>query len=963
MRKIDLTTEQLNAVFTLDRSLCIRAGAGCGKTGVLAYHYVALLLIQRMKPQEIVAVTFTEKAAGELKERVQKVLKQCIEGDSLFQERSVLTKNEIISLLQEIPEAPILTFHGLSGRIVRELSLLTGRDPQWGVIDENRSQELQEKACEAVLKEILDQPLENFTVLLSSYGWSSIRTQLREMISNWPSWKKAFLNEEAHDENHMALRALFLKALQHYEALKQEENGFDFNDLEETALILLKKFPKAAAHYQKLWKALLVDEFQDTNAAQEELIHFILGIKANQISNSKHLAIVGDEKQSIYSFRGAKPHIFEKFQNLIEQNEGITHNLTQNFRSPNRILQFVNQLFSKSFNDYPELKSEIGDSDETPTLLFLPTLESEEKESRQVMREKEAEQIALYLKLLFEQGERPEKVYILFRAMSAVSIYESALRKHGIATYLKSNESLFERQEVVDLIHCLRCIAQPDDLRSFVALLRSPLIGFSDEEILKIRLKHSEKDYFKKAHPLLEKILASSSHENPYPFLNRVLEETRLIELYQTHPLLQSKALNILQFMNWVYQWEKHHFPASIQNLDLEIASHQKNHLIFPALSDQIGGAQAVTLMSIHQAKGLDFPIVILPNLTFSMKPHRISIAALHDNKVLFKEPEESNGLKRQFKLSEELSEKILESQAQTLEEEDRILYVASTRATERLILGQIPKYDEKAKAPLALKNLSYLVTHTPMRVSSHTSNLLDHNEAFHPPTPLTHFSKRKTHFSVSELECFVESKEAYYKQYFYRIPASAPFYSEEDLSAADRGSLMHDILYLISNHADLNLNQALDASLYKRNLQLSERMRKEIFHTLKKTLDSVDFQKILQSEGYSEIPFILQIEPYQIQGSMDRLVKLENSWSVMDYKTDQALFSMKKNKSYEFQLKTYCLAASKMRGDTVEQGIIYWIENNKQEVFHFSNEILEQHENHLKEIMDLIQKEMPYCA
>src|SRR4030095_1249676 len=223
------------------------------------------------------------------------------------------------------------------------------------------------------------------------------------------------LAEEARIES--ALQEVFSAILKSYGTAKLKRQSLDFDDLEEEAFKLLKGHPLVTRHYRKLWRAYLIDEFQDVSEKQDLLISALLEIgEDGKIPDDRHLAVVGDEKQSIYSFRGAEPGIFEKFQNHIEGSGGLTVTLSRNFRSPPLILRRVNTHSKEIFPHYPALEAHGEDPADASLEVLLPPPEEEGKNLRAEERRKmEAKRLAERVAELLKEGERLREIFLLLR--------------------------------------------------------------------------------------------------------------------------------------------------------------------------------------------------------------------------------------------------------------------------------------------------------------------------------------------------------------------------------------------------------------------------------------------------------------------------------------------------------------------------------------------------------------------
>jgi ATP-dependent exoDNAse (exonuclease V) beta subunit len=983
----NLTAEQREAVLTVDHPLCIRAGAGCGKTGVLAYHYAALLLVRGLKPHEVVAVTFTEKAAGELKTRIQKALKEAEAGALPFQDKVDLSSVEIGLLLEEIPQAPISTLHGLAGRIVRDASLIMGLDPHFSILDENEAHALKYEALSRTLMDLLGHSSEPLRNLIHRFGWQNLRNQLHGMLEDWPLWneapKSAFEGMGVEGKKDWEnLSAVFRRVLQDYRSSKTSRQTLDFNDLEEEALKLLSDFPNVARHYRKLWKAFLIDEFQDTNERQDLLISRLLegddhvGENGPSTLHDRHLAIVGDAKQSIYSFRGAEPRIFEKYRQKIEASGGLTVTLSENFRSPPSLLRWVNALFAPVFqNDAP-----LTTKNEDPPFPVIEVVapprssgaEEKKKWSADERRSHEAQALAERTAQMLKEGTGPGEIFVLFRSMSQVSIYLKAFREQGIPVYVKSSESLLERREVQDLIHAMQVVAEPENTLSWVGLLRSPAVGMSDEEIFR-HFFNAGKDFsFSRLSPLTRSLTEKNKNSKPHDFLSWFLEETELIALYAMDEGLSLKAQNILQFLHWAHEWQNQRGEGLSEFLS-EIRLLQSQRIPLASLSDKLGLGEAVTFMTIHQAKGLDFPVVILPNLAAKTQNDRIAIADHFQGRIGLKVPQAGGGLKPTFEDDEALKALREEKGKLAREEEDRIFYVAATRAKRRILLGLLPDPEKKGGAA-CWSHLQDSLRGASLRwiQPSPTEKSFRGKEAPAPlPPSRSQGLKPWTHFAVTQLECFLRSRKEYLERYVYGLPATQPCRgirpyapTTQTLNPLEKGNLIHSALCLASHPSKKwTAEEALNIVWKRHSRRTEEREAYEsLRQVLAQTLEHPDFQSILHpQEGYSEIPFLLHLPPYEIRGAMDRLIRNGNEWKVVDYKThtfnDGPAPLSKIAKEFEFQMKTYCLAAGRMIGKEVSRAEVYFVIPNAAHSFHFSAEDLREHEKRLVEVMEEIHK------
>ncbi len=964
MKEKKLNSIQERAAQSIERPVCILAGAGCGKTTVLVEHYLQLLSRKKLRPFQIVVTTFSEKSAADIKKHLLEALR---EKDP--------------QSLEEFSQAPISTIHGLAGRILREASLLVGLDPHFRILDDNDAAFLKKQTLHENMRSLLGSSSPALKLLVGAYGWQALERLFSFMLKDWPRWKElchlaSILESNFEKGIQEALSQIFLKILGDYEAKKRLEGVLDFNDLEEKALLLLEQYPHVLRHYQNLWKAFLVDEFQDTSSTQDKLLSFLLGLRPEEkLSSKSHLAIVGDPKQSIYAFRGAKPHIFENYRKMIEASGGITFHLNQNYRSPQAILDFVNELFLPIFPDYKNLEAAAS----SPQV--IEAIRSDEKIEGLKVDEKrklEAKILAKRAHELLQEGASAHQIFLLFRSSGSLPIYLKAFRQEGLPVFVKSGGSLLDRQEVLDLLHAMRVVLNPFNTLSWVGLLRSPACGLSDEILLEQSLQNDFKPAWPNLHPLGEKLLSQNKAQGPRRFLEWFLDETQLISLYSAEESLALKAQNILQFLHWSSEWENSHSGGLSEFLQ-EIDALCEEGIEVNALSDQLGLGEAITFMTIHQSKGLNLPIVILPDLqTHPNHSNAKSLVCAFQNSWGIKTPDPKPGLKKSLKASELFKENLNQLRLQEEEEENRIFYVATTRSMEKLILGFLPEAKENSLPLKAKERLREVLQRNPKLRWIETLEkeealkalpplLLDRKAVIEAPLEIFHSRNLVTQFAVTQLECYLRSKEEYFERYICQIPAEntgGQRISKSVLSPLEKGKLLHEALYLMTQSTSpLSLSEVMEFLSAKHHLSSpAKKDLKNLEKSLQDTLQHPHFQNISKApESYSEIPFRLSLEPYVIHGAMDRFIRQGNGWEIIDYKTHQFSNSQKppdKNE-FEFQLKTYCLAASRMLASPVQKALIYFTSHNIRQEHFFSEIELDQHEQSLRNLMQEINKVM----
>ena len=409
----NLNSRQLAAVRHLDGPCLVLAGAGSGKTRVITHKIAYLIQECGIDPRHIAAVTFTNKAAREMKQRVS----------------SLLDKNAAQGLR-------VSTFHTLGLDIIRRELKTLGYKPGFSIYDNTDSSGL--------LRELM-------TRAFGDHG-----NQAEQMLWRISRWKNAFILPEqalAKAEGD----AVTVAAARLYEAYNHHlktYNAVDFDDLIMLPVLLFREHPEIMEHWQNRIRYLLVDEYQDTNATQYELVQQLVGVRGN-------LTVVGDDDQSIYAWRGAQPENLVQLQNDFPQLQIIK--LEQNYRSTGRILKAANQLIANNPHVFEkQLWSELGFGD---PIRILRTRD-EEQEAEQIVSE--------LIHHRFVQRSRNCDYAILYRGNPQSRLFERVLREHDVPYYLSGGMSFFAYAEIKDIMAYLRLLTNPDDDNAFLRIVNTP---------------------------------------------------------------------------------------------------------------------------------------------------------------------------------------------------------------------------------------------------------------------------------------------------------------------------------------------------------------------------------------------------------------------------------------------------------------------------------------------------------
>ncbi|WP_302104492.1 UvrD-helicase domain-containing protein [Polycladomyces zharkentensis] len=500
-----------------------------------------------------------------------------------------------------------------------------------------------------------------------------------------------------------------------YESAKQRQGGLDFDELQLRACKLLESHPHVRLEVSRRIRYLMVDEFQDTNELQKQLIDLLCREPDGRAIPGKRF-VVGDPQQSIYRFRGADVSVFGKMKTELLSEGGKAVSMRDNFRSHPDVVAFVNALFSRLMPGHPDSGSVYepatarGSADTQPPCvecLVIPEAEEGEHEDR---HEREARWLARRICEMIEEGTRPGQIAVLFRAMTHVKYYERALAEAGIPFYVVKGRGFYDRQEVQDVLHFLKYLHDPDDVLSLVGVLRSPFCAVSDETLFLLAqagawsmppaawpdvggLAEAERMKLSRFAELIERVRLRVGRVPVSELIRFLLDESdyrsvvwgtpsgkqinanldKLIRLSGTRR--DAAAYSLTSFLRMMDRLQEEPVPETEAQVEAD-------------------DGDSVKLMTIHQAKGLEFPVVFVPNL--SWRRTRPTPELLADAEaglaVRLRTP---HGDKRETYRWRRLRER---EERLEIEESVRLFYVAVTRAKQRLVLSGEPEEHKQAK-------------------------------------------------------------------------------------------------------------------------------------------------------------------------------------------------------------------------------------------------------------------------
>ena len=604
-----LNPHQQLAVNHIEGPLLVLAGAGSGKTRIITHRIVHLLNIG-VPAGDILAVTFTNKAADEMRHRIKQLSYQ-----------SILT----------------CTFHSLGAKILRESIHLLGFKNMFSIYDEDDSISLL-KTCMKTLG-VEDDKAKAKTL---KHAISQAKNELKAPESLI----------QTSDMNHQEF-LLFKNIYTMYQQKLKEYNALDFDDLLFLTVSLLKTSEPAREYYQKKWSFVLIDEYQDTNAAQYALTRLL-------VNKHHNLFVVGDPDQSIYSWRGANINNILNFE--VDFPNAKVIKLEQNYRSTNHILSAANSLIQQNENRYEKnLWSSLGDGEKVQII----SCENEYEESSYVIK-----------KILEHHKSYPyEKMVIFYRTNAQSRVYEDALLRQKIPYVIVGGISFYQRREIKDILSFLRIALLDADYISFARTINTPKRGLGPAALEKFKLYSEQRSmpimqlckHLVSSHGLMGEIKLSAKQlqglkeylhviegiqqgaSKKFP-LKEILKSTIENSCYLTYlkedkETYDDRKANLDELITKAAEWELENENPSLslflEELSLRSSSEEKK-----------GYEDSIKLMTLHNGKGLEFDVTFIVGLEEDLLPH-----------VNCKDSPEA------------------------IEEERRLLYVGMTRARKHLHL------------------------------------------------------------------------------------------------------------------------------------------------------------------------------------------------------------------------------------------------------------------------------------
>jgi DNA helicase-2/ATP-dependent DNA helicase PcrA len=893
---IRLDTHQAKAVKHGTGPLLIIAGAGTGKTTVITERIKYLVLKRKVEPSKILALTFTEKAAKEMEDRIDKAMPY------------------------GYTQMWISTFHSFCDRILRNESIHIGLNPSYKLMTEAESiLFLRQNIFQFNLNYFrpLGNPNKFLEALLQHFSRLKDEDISPSEYLRWAKTENLKHKTEKSEVNGQKLEVEqyleLANAYKTYEELKTKEGMMDFSDLISNTLKLFRIRKNILKTYQQQFEYILVDEFQDTNFAQNELAIMLAGDK-------KNITVVGDDDQSIYRFRGSSISNIIQFRQKFPKVTIVT--LINNYRSTKEILNSSYKLIQHNNPDRLEVKEKLNKKlisvrkikGEKIAFLFRPRVEDE------------AEAVVNKIQELSENKKYQYKDFaILVRANDHAESFVRALERTKIPYQFLGPGRLFHQEEIKDLIAYLKVLYNFEDSTSFYRILNMSIFGLDSVEVAalinlakrknyslfealekngEILFKEKTKEKIDILYKMIKRHLGLVPKETAGQILYYFLEDSGLIQKIVDYKTLTDEriAKNIAKFFDKLKTYETDHQTASVFDvvdwIDLSMQMGES-----PLAADiDWSENNAINILTIHSSKGLEFPIVFLVNLVAQRFPTR----ERHEK----------------IPIPQKLIKEILPSGDFHLEEERRLFYVGLTRARDLLFLTAANFYGEGKRerkiSPFVYETLpdtdieKILHKNGPEDIQLSLLEWADKGKLKEKESLIS--QTLVNYLSYSQLQTFSICPLHYKLKYILKIPTP-------QTSAQSFGTSVHAALRTFYQNPpagnkinssevkrivnEVWINEGYSSKIHEK--KALERAVKIVTGYLNKNYDKTNLPVAL------EYPFNFYLDKVKIAGRIDRIDKTSGKIEIIDYKTGDNIPTPKKLEE-DLQLTFYALAANEVK-------------------------------------------------
>ena len=941
----------------------ITASAGTGKTRKIVDEYISILngFIENGTGHDvnnILAITFTNKAANEMKERIREEIERKIRQDS---------KNKKVwqEIRSKMNYAWISTIHSFCERILKENFVYLNMDPAFQVLTGASESALMDKIVVSYVME----KLKDLKPLMESFGLKETIELFKTALRRKRYEVLKFEPMELDDERYGKIKRLTSSFLEHfrllhdrYEEAMIERSKLDFDSLLWRAYKLLKDNDKVREKYKRKFKFIFVDEFQDTNELQKEIIGLIHDPNLNRVF------FVGDPKQSIYRFRGADVSVFNRL--MDEFGEDKIDYLDKTYRSNPSLVKFFNlfftQVFKRSNREYAvEYKPVRFDEDR-----FDPNAPLEKKVKIIVPSGEEGntEQRAIAKYILHEvevkRTKRFRDIVILLRGMKGVlDSYTRTFDEFGIPYYVVGGRGFYEKPEIRGLISFMEAINNPKSDSAFVSFLISPMFNLSLDELVKLKeidnrlyhaLEKSDDPYIRNIYEMYSKFRRMKDIARISEVLERIIVETDYLPKLAVFKGSEKMIMNVRKLVEITRDLEREGLSfREFVRFMMSYSPDEESEASVESEEDDV-----VRIMTIHKSKGLEFNTVIVGSVLRGTQrsSERILCDGENNLMILPHDWDEDDLFLRNMDNLEKDRE---------MEEERRILYVAMTRAKDELVLCGVSKGSTNSVWKAIFSDIGFY--DGDWKIPDEFSEVVDiiREDDLMIPQDREMKSLRKLKplkFIPKETK---ELKDMAMKTYI----SPTVIYGEDEMGEGafgigdvlgetremDLGTLAHQILKEVGNKRGGSSTRlkslrgakpvVVDGILY------TEDDYNEVWNVLNRWIDSEIIWELENANRvYSEMAVSKRFGDRILYGVVDKLYFKDGEWVILDFK-----FARKNEKNlekYRFQLIFYAYALREILNPKPRIAKILYLKEKPEDgvvEFTFSDEDFERFEEDLR--------------
>lgn len=947
---MEYNKNQKLAVEEIKSHLALGAGAGTGKTAVLTGRYLNILkngtLSKGRETEEILAITFTNKAADEMLGKIIKSLSESDMGDYLEKGRFNIS-----------------TIHSFCEKVLRQYSLLLGTQSDFEILSEEQKAELQNKACDMVLKEFADNvalkelvrdldlsrpvmlkkeiislyerlrnqgyeidegvaltqikgkidkgnllsllsdfeneksikkfktftedplydeitsgnfTLENITALLKNLGTSqkAIRYEIEEECENILAEL-----EDVCGPKYKLIQDLLKSYDKNFELVKEEENSLDFDDLQIKTLKLLE-FESVRKKLQREISYIMIDEFQDINRTQRMLFMKL----TDDLTADINFFVVGDEKQSIYGFRGSDVREYYKVVEKIKNTSGKELNLVDNYRTSANLLEDINKVFDFLFENYTALTPHVKES-EAPFKVLQFEVEGEDAQSIAL---KEAEAVANFVQ---NSQYKYEDIGIIFRSGANMELIGKELEKRNIPFNISRDKKLVDTVEVQNIVNLLKTLIT--DERAGLASYLLEFIGLSKNTVYyyfksadagDMRIETEDRELLINSLKLFEEFKFISKHFDPYTLVKEIVTKTGYLDSLAKEDRGTEKVRTVKEFMKLTYKESKGKNLKEFVDLLMNMEE---------LVSDEAG--RGVNLLTIHGSKGLEYELLIIPEsykaptgkdtdkINFS-KYHGFGINGKYNGRFL-----------RNKRINKVLAD----------EEELRIFYVAMTRAKKECVLT-LPLSEKYPKTFSYLNMVEAAKVKGKRVVAEEVVRMTSSEDEAEKETKPSIKFKDRNFYTVTQYMNYLNRDKTFERREKKEILKISP---------GVFGTIIHKF---ISTYTGENRDAHLE------NILNSYGTSPEMENMFTKQINNYTEKYYFNGRCEREYEVNIKLDDVNFMGIVDEIRFFDDEIQVIDYKSNSQGSLEELTEHYAPQIKLYAYALSKIFNKKVTGKIIF---------------------------------------